>query len=185
LKKTSPKKASKKIQITPVDTFSVEISPEDGIKVPVDIKLEDNRCIPQYQTAGSACADIVARIPPQIIDGINIGSTVKLGYRCLAVISCGFSVAIPPGYKLCIAARSGLATRGLVVMNAPAQIDSDFRGVVQAIVANVTGRDIITINDGDRFAQCWLEPVYKMDWNLVTELSSTVRGVNGLGSTGV
>jgi len=100
------------------------------------------------------------------------------------VIDCGFSVAIPDGFKLCVSMRSGLASQGLFILNSPGQIDSDYRGPVKVIVANFS-HSIITIQDGDRFAQCWLEPVYKADWSVVDSLPSTDRGEGGFGSTGV
>lgn len=147
--------------------------------------MDDESFLPKYQTEGAACMDLIAKISPQFIDGINIGSQVRLNYRALAIIETGISVAIPKGFKLCIAARSGLAAKGLAVMNAPGQIDEDYRGTIKVIVANITGRELITIAHGDRFAQCWLEPVYKVNWKVVKELTPTERGVGGLGSTGV
>lgn len=151
----------------------------------VDIKLDDTRCVPKYQTIGSACADLVARIPANMIDGVNMGTTLRLNYRSLAIIDCGLSMAVPSGFKLCVAARSGWAAKGLAVMNGVGQIDSDYRGNIKVIVANVVGKEIIVINDGDRIAQCWLEPVFKADWNIVTELPPTARADGGLGSTGI
>lgn len=151
----------------------------------IPIKIEDERFLPKYQTEGSACFDLVAKIPPNIYDGVDIGSVHKLNFRQMAVIECGFSAAIPDGYKISFVARSGFASRGLVVMNAPSQIDSDYRGPLKVIVANVTGKEIIVIKDGDRFAQGFVEPVYTADWKIVDELPPTVRGEGGLGSTGV
>ncbi len=103
-----------------------------------------------------------------MIDGMNIGSLVKLGYRCLALVNTGIRMAIPEGFKLCVSIKDELAARGLVVVNSPIQIDHE--NSISVIVANVTGRDIVTIHDGDKFAKCWLEPVYKMSFNIVFEL---------------
>lgn len=100
------------------------------------------------------------------------------------MIDCGISVAIPQGYKLCVAVRSGWASRGLALMNGVGQIDVDYRGKVKCIVANVIGREVLVINNGDRIGQCWLEPVYKIEWNVVQSLPETARGEGGFGSTG-
>lgn len=102
----------------------------------------------------------------------------------MEAIDTGISVAVPHGFKLCIAMRSGLAKQGLFCLNAPGQVDSDYRGPVKVLVANFS-HAIITINDGDRFAQMWLEPVFKADWNIVDTLPETERGEGGFGSTGV
>lgn len=158
--------------------------------IPSMIKLTATHCdnpekyLPVYKTEGAACADLFACIPPNVVDGVNIGSKHQFGFRTLIKINCGFSVAIPDGFKLCISLRSGLASQGLFVTNSPGQVDSDYRGEIQVIVANFS-HSIITISDGERFAQCWLEPVYKPDWRIVTALPETDRGEGGFGSTGL
>lgn len=65
--------------------------------------------------------------------------------------------------------RFGFAKKGLFCLNAPGQIDSGYHGPVKVIVANFS-HAIIEIKDGDRFAQMWLEPVFKADWQLVEVL---------------
>lgn len=93
------------------------------------------------------------------------------------------SVAVPPGFKLCIVARSGLADKGIVVTNAPAQIDSDYRNEIEVIVAN-HGREIVPISHGERVAQMYIEPVYKIEWEVVDQLDATERK-GGFGHTGM
>ena len=141
----------------------------------------EDRYTPQYKTAGAACCDLVARIPPDPITGQR---KIYVNHRTSLTIGTGISVAIPPGYKICVSARSGLAKRGLICTNAPGQIDSDYRDEMMVIVNNV-GREIIELQDGKRFAQCWVEPVWKIKWNKVDVLppaDSERKG--GFGSTG-
>jgi dUTPase len=123
--------------------------------------------LPIYKS--NACAELVACIPPNIYDKVDIGSQIKFGFRTLSVINCGFSVAVPNGFKLCISLIDTLASQGMFLTNSPAQISSDNHENVKVIIANFS-HSIITIKDGDVFAQCWLEPVYKAEWNIVTEL---------------
>ncbi len=142
--------------------------------VATKIVVDDMEFLPRYQTAGSACVDLKAYIKDKI----------SLPHRCTVVVDCGFSMQIPPGYKACVSARSGLASRGLIVTNAPGQIDSDYRGRVKVVVTNV-GQEIIVIEHGFRIAQMWIEPVYTFDWKTVESLDATVRNDGGFGSTGM
>lgn len=176
-KNGKPKASPKKAEQPPV----LEILSKRS-EVKVDVVPTEDRFIPQYKTEGAACCDLVARIP---IDPISKQQKVSLNYRTTVLIGTGLKVAIPDGWKLCIAARSSFAKRGLVCTNAPAQIDSDYRDEILVITCNI-GREIIEINDGDRFAQCWVEPVHRISWNKTGELpaSNSVR-TGGFGSTGV
>lgn len=85
---------------------------------------------------------------------------------------------------MCVAAKSGLAEKGLIVTNAPGQVDSDYRGEVEVLLLNC-GREIIEIHDGMRFAQCWCDRVYRFEWEVVQTLNPTERGEGGFGSTGL
>lgn len=148
------------------------------------IVIEKPESLPKYQTEGAACADVVACIPRNIIDGVDLGDKVMMKRHTPISIKTGMKVAIPDGYKLCIAARSGLAKKGLIVLNGVGQIDSDYRGEIAVLMMNC-GPEILYINNGDRIAQCWIEPVYKIDWEVVEKLDDTARGSGGFGSTGV
>jgi len=134
---------------------------------------------PQYQTEQAACCDLVANCPPDV----NGQKRAVLPPRATVMIDCGFSMAIPPGFKACISARSGHAKAGLVIPNAPGQIDSDFRSRVVVLLTNVS-RQLMIVEHGERFAQMWLEPVYRFGWVPTEELPETQRGAGGFGSTG-
>lgn len=157
---------------------------KDGfVYVNVDVVPTEDRFIPKYHSEEAACCDLVARIPKHPTLGYQ---KVVLSHRNEAEINTGLKVAIPVGWKICIAAKSGFAKRGLVCTNAPAQIDSDFRGEI-VVLAMSLGREIIEINDGERFAQCWIEPAYRINWTQSKGgvLPETKRGSGGLGSTGI
>lgn len=142
--------------------------------VPTKIVLDDPEFQPLYQTDGAAGADLYANLP----DGDIV---LHPGNR--AIVDCGFSMAVPPGWEAQLRARSGLATKGLSVVNSPATIDEDYRGRIKVLLKNV-GEDPIEIKHKQRFAQMLLKPVWKFGWEVVDSLDETNRGESGLGSTG-
>ena len=81
--------------------------------------------------------------------------------------------------------RSGLALKhGITCLNTPGTIDSDYRGEVKVILANL-GEDDFIITKGDRIAQIVVAPVTQGTMIEVESLDDTARGTGGFGSTGV
>lgn len=133
--------------------------------------------IPRYETTLSAGMDIRA--------AIDHGMSLPSGER--AIIPTGFSVELPIGYEAQIRSRSGLAFKhGVIVLNAPATIDADYRGEVKVLLMN-HGRETFDIQRGMRIAQLIVAPVARAHLILdsVMELSETQRGSGGFGSTGL
>jgi dUTP pyrophosphatase len=80
--------------------------------------------------------------------------------------------------------RSGLAhDKGLALLNAPGTIDSDYRGEIQVILANL-GSEPVTLERGERIAQLVFAPVSRARFEKVDELPASWRGSGGFGSTG-
>jgi len=130
--------------------------------------------LPSYATAGSAGCDLRAAIAESL--------TLLPGGRTR--IPTGLAVAIPAGYEGQVRMRSGLAIRhGLTLLNGPGTIDSDYRGEIQIILANL-GSEPVTITRGERIAQLVPAPVLKAQFVEVAELGGTARGAGGFGSTG-
>lgn len=152
--------------------LNITIKLPDAIKIP--IVVSDSKLTPTYQANSSVCADLIAVIPP-LVNNFPTNGKVALNYRTTARIKTGIKVAIPEGYKMCIAAINSFAEKGLLISNTPAQIDSNCREEVEVLVINA-GREIIEIKDGERFAQCWLDKVYKFDWEVVDTLDELARG---------
>jgi dUTP pyrophosphatase len=97
----------------------------------------------------------------------------------------GLSLAIPDGYEVQLRPRSGLAIRhGITLPNAPATIDSDYRGELQVALVNL-GAEPFTVTRGMRIAQMVVARVERVAFQTVAELPSTDRGVAGFGSTGI
>jgi dUTP pyrophosphatase len=126
---------------------------------------------------------MTALIPSKKYEGVEVGLSVMIRKNQVVTVRTGLKMAIPEGYKLCIVPRSCLAKRGITVINSPAQIDEDFRGEVEVVLANLGG-EIIVIKDGERFAQCYLEEVVRIEWEPTDKLDETERGSGGFGSTG-
>jgi dUTP pyrophosphatase len=99
-------------------------------------------------------------------------------------VATGFAVAIPHGYEVQVRPRSGLALKhGITCLNTPGTIDSDYRGEVKVILANL-GSEPFEIRRGERIAQLVPAPVLHADFREVEALSETSRGAGGFGSTG-
>jgi len=96
----------------------------------------------------------------------------------------GLAFEIPPGFEGQVRPRSGLARKfGITLPNAPGTIDSDYRGEIQIILANL-GSEPVTITRGERIAQLVIAPVARARWEPTEELPASPRDVGGFGSTG-
>ena len=108
---------------------------------------------------------------------------ISVGERKL--ISTGFAIEIPVSCEGQIRSRSGLAMHsGIIVLNSPGTIDSDFRGHLKIILANFGEEDYL-IKQGDRIAQLVISNIVRPKIKLVEKLSNSRRGIKGFGSTGV
>jgi len=136
-------------------------------------RLRPDAAVPEYQTEGSAGMDLA-------LCGADV--TVEAGER--ALLPTGIAVAIPSGYEGQVRPRSGLALKhGITLPNSPGTIDSDYRGEVKVIVANIGTRPV-TFRHGDRIAQLVIAPVTRVHVEEAEELPDTSRGQGGFGSTG-
>ena len=128
---------------------------------------------PGYATAGAAGMDVVA------------AEELTLAPGARHAVATGFALAIPAGYEVQVRPRSGLALKhGVTCLNTPGTIDSDYRGEVKVILANL-GSEPFAIRRGDRIAQLVPAAVTRARVVDVIELDETDRGSGGFGSTGV
>ena len=130
--------------------------------------------LPSYATEGSAGCDLRAAIE----------TSLELLAGARALIPTGIALAIPAGYEGQVRMRSGLALRhGLVALNAPGTIDSDYRGEIKVVAANL-GAEPIQVERGDRIAQLVIAPVARARFEVTDELPESGRSGGGFGSTG-
>ncbi|MGO8969555.1 MAG: dUTP diphosphatase [Myxococcaceae bacterium] len=131
--------------------------------------------LPRYQTDGAAGLDLLADIDGE-------WTLAPLERRAVPT---GLSIAIPDGFEAQVRPRSGLALRhGVTCLNSPGTIDSDYRGEVQVILANLSGTPF-SLRRGERIAQLVMAPVVRAALVEVEVLPATTRGSGGFGSTGV
>lgn len=138
-------------------------------------KLKSDAELPEYRTIGSSGADLKALPESDVI--IEPGMT--------ALIPTGIAVEIPEGYEIQIRTRSGLAANsGIIVLNSPGTIDSDYRGEIRIIIANL-GKKPFTVKKGDRIAQAVIARSYRAEFEETQSLSTSIRASRGFGSTGI
>jgi dUTP pyrophosphatase len=129
--------------------------------------------LPAYTTEGAAGMDVVS------------AEELTLAPGARHAVATGFAMAIPPGYEVQVRPRSGLALKhGITCLNTPGTIDSDYRGEVKVILANL-GSEPFAIARGDRIAQLVAAPVQRAVFTEVASLDETARGTGGFGSTGI
>lgn len=102
----------------------------------------------------------------------------------IRIIGLGFSVEVPENYELQVRARSGLASRGIMVANGVGMVDSDFRNEVGVILWNASPA-IQPLNQGDRICQLKLSHAPSIFWEIVDELDFRDDRHGGFGSTGI
>ncbi len=138
-------------------------------------KLDANAHAPTYGSEYAAGADLYA---------LTNGETIKFNPNETKLIHTGIAVEVPEGYAGLIYARSGIATkRGLAPANKVGVVDSDYRGEVMVSLHNHSDIEQ-EISDGERIAQFVIAPFLKADFSECEELTDTVRGEGGFGSTG-
>jgi dUTP pyrophosphatase len=102
-----------------------------------------------------------------------------------AAVPTGLALELPEGFEAQVRSRSGLALKhGVVCLNSPGTVDSDYRGEVKVILGNLSDASF-TLRRGDRIAQLVVAPVTRVRMELTEALSNTQRGAGGFGSTGV
>jgi dUTP pyrophosphatase len=132
--------------------------------------------LPAYQSAAAAGFDLHAAVPGNMPVDIAPGQW--------AAIPTGIAIALPAGFEGQVRPRSGLAARhGVTVLNAPGTVDADYRGEVQVILVN-HGQTPFRVTRGERIAQLVVAPIAQARISEAKSLTETMRGTDGLGSTG-
>ncbi len=137
-------------------------------------RMAHNKFVPEYKTEGAAGMDLCAAITEPI--------TLKPLERYL--IPTGLKIELEHGYEAQIRPRSGLSIKhGISLINCVGTVDEDYRGEVCVGVVNLSNEEY-TIQPDERIAQMVIAHVEQAKIEVVTELSETVRGEGGFGSTG-
>jgi dUTP pyrophosphatase len=132
--------------------------------------------LPAYETAGAAGMDLRAAVPED--------APLTLPHGVRLAVPTGMIFEIPAGFEGQVRPRSGLAlSHGITCLNSPGTVDSDYRGEVKVILANL-GAEPFTVTRGMRIAQLVIAPVARAEIVEVSETAASARGAGGFGSTG-
>lgn len=146
----------------------------------VEIRILDDRLhgewgLPGYATPGSAgldlraCIDQALRLEPGQTELIPSGIAIHIG---------------EPEVAAMIIPRSGMGHKhGIVLGNLVGLIDSDYQGQVFISCWN-RGRDVVTIQPGERIAQMIFVPVLRPSLTVVDSFDPSERGDGGFGHSG-
>ena len=158
-------------------TATAEDGQPPGVTIAV-VRLAHARGLdlPSYQSCGAAGMDLLAAVPSR--------APLKLAPGARALVPTGLLLQLPQGFEAQVRPRSGLALRhGITVLNSPGTIDSDYRGELKVLLANL-GTASFAIARGERIAQLVVSRVEQARLAEAESLSSTSRGAGGFGSTG-
>ncbi len=135
-------------------------------------KLRENAVLPSYGSDYAAGA------------GLYAGNAGTGEPGATEFVQTGLALEVPAGYAGLVYARSGLACKkGLAPANKVGVIDADYRGEIMVALYNHSSQ-AVEIEPGERVAQLVITPYLTAVFEETEELSDTVRGEGGFGSTG-
>ena len=147
--------------------------------------MNTTAAIPSRQTTEAYGYDVCAFLPE---------GDVSLSPLQIVRVRTGLHVALPEHSSLLVCSRSGLAAKGVQVINAPGIIDSDYRNEIQVLLTLIAPPDApaFTITHGQRIAQLVYLPAFGIpDFEAVTAAAwqeqlraRELSRVGGFGSTG-
>jgi dUTP pyrophosphatase len=126
--------------------------------------------VPARATEGSACFDLVAAEPAELARGR------------VTLVRTGLRMRCPPGTFLEVRPRSGLSTKGVLMVNAPGTIDRDYSGEVRVPLTYLFD-GTYAILAGDRIGQVRLVEDHATRFTAGTVPPVASRS-GGFGSTG-
>lgn len=153
----------------------------------INCTIENEEYLPKYESVCASGMDLKAwkfsyyQCPKDTHEIPEYGILLRPMERVL--IKTGLHIELPPDTEAQIRPRSGLALKhGISIVNTPGTIDEDYRGDIGVILINLS-TEPFTIKKGDRIAQIVFQKVEKFNLNIVNQLSETIRGEGGFGST--
>jgi dUTP pyrophosphatase len=143
------------------------------VRIPIR-RLDPGLPLPAAQHDGDAGLDLYA------------ASDVTLEARGgRALVPTGIAIAIPPGHAGFVQPRSGLALRhGVSIVNTPGLVDAGYRDEIRVLMINHDSSEAFKVSRGDRIAQLVIQRFEAVEWDEMTDLDDSDRGLGGWGSTG-
>ncbi|KFF41345.1 MAG: deoxyuridine 5'-triphosphate nucleotidohydrolase [Candidatus Atelocyanobacterium thalassa isolate SIO64986] len=137
------------------------------------VKLKDSAIIPKYEHCRDSGMDLISTEEIEIKPGKS------------KLIKTGISIELPPNTEAQIRPRSGLALKHqITVLNTPGTIDEGYRGEIGVILINHSLLSFKVL-PGMRIAQMVIVPIIRVEIEETNSLNSSIRGINGFGSTGI
>lgn len=137
-------------------------------------KFNPKAIIPTYGSKYAAGADLYA----------CMDEPVTIAPHQTVMLHTGIAMEIPAGYAGLIYPRSGMASkRHLAPANKVGVVDPDYRGEFMVAMHNHSDEPQ-TVEPGERMAQLVITPFITAAFEEADELSDTVRGAGGFGSSG-
>lgn len=137
-------------------------------------KLREDAVIPRYAHGPEEDAGM----------DLHAVESVTLAPGETKLVPTGLTIELPAGFEAQIRPRSGLALKHSITLpNSPATIDPGYRGEIRVILQNL-GREPFEIHPGDRIAQMVIARYEAVEWVEHDELSESIRGEGGFGSSG-
>ncbi len=130
-------------------------------------KVHPEAKIPHYANHGDAGMDVYA-----------VTKEIKEKY---IEYGTGLAFEVPSDYVMLVFPRSSLSNKDLIMANHVGVLDSGYRGELKFRFRKI-GDDIYEI--GEKIGQIITVPFPRIEFEEVKELSDTVRGSGGFGSTG-
>jgi dUTP pyrophosphatase len=147
------------------------VSADSFLDVPVR-RVDPGVPLPSYAHPGDAGADLVTSVDVTLLPGER------------ALVGTGLSIALPDGFAAFVLPRSGLAQRGVSIVNTPGTVDAGYRGEIRVTLVNHDRTEPVTFARGDRIAQLVIQRVERAVFREVESLPESARGEGGFGSTG-
>jgi dUTP pyrophosphatase len=137
-------------------------------------KLHENAIVPRYAHGPEEDAGM----------DLHAVEAVTLAPGETKLVPTGLAIELLPGFEAQIRPRSGLALKHSITLpNSPATIDPGYRGEIRVILQNL-GREAFEIHAGDRIAQMVIARYEAVEWVEGDDLSDSLRGEGGFGSSG-
>jgi len=133
-------------------------------------KLSELAVIPSYSKHGDAGMDLTC---------VSVNETTYY-----TEYDTGLSVEIPEGFVGLVFPRSSISNTDLILANSIGVIDSGYRGSIKCRFKSINEKEAV-YKPGDRIAQLIILPYPEVEFEEVQELSTSVRGETGFGSSGV
>ena len=142
----------------------------------IGVYLDNYGTMPKYQHEGDAGADVCSS-----------EDNFMLGPGEIRMVHTSIYMDIPLGYECQVRPRSGLALKGITVINSPGTLDAGYLGECNVVLINHS-KNIFTVEKGMRIGQFVFNKYESVNFIQVKEkkeLGTSDRGEGGFGHTGL